>query len=296
MPGPDAASHAVTPPLRERLQVALQHGLPKQALTAAAGRFARWQGGALTTAAIRAFVSRYGVDLSEAACPDPAGYQTFNDFFGRALAPGARPLADAEWICPVDGALSQCGRIDAGELIQAKGQRYRAQALLGGDAALAAAFDGGWFATLYLSPRDYHRIHMPAAGTLRRMLHVPGALYSVNPATARGVPGLFARNERVVCIFDDGGGAPWAMVLVGATIVGSMSTVWHGIVNPPRPGRLREWSYAGGEHRLAQGDEMGRFLLGSTVVVLAPPGPFVLDPSWRPGRPVRMGEAMARRG
>ena len=285
----------MTQPLAERLQVALQYVLPKQALTAAAGAFARWHGGAVTTAAIRAFVRRYGVDMDEAADPDPAAYQTFNDFFTRALRPATRPLADAEWICPVDGAISQCGRIESGRLLQAKGHDYSARALLGGDAALAASFDGGHFATLYLSPRDYHRIHMPAAGRLRRMLHVPGALFSVNPATARGVPGLFARNERVVCLFDDDAGAPWAMVLVGATIVGSMATTWHGVVNPPRPGRLREWTYGDDAPRLARGDEMGRFLLGSTVVVLWPPGPLVLDRAWAPGRPVRMGQAMAYR-
>lgn len=287
----------MTAPLAERLQVALQHLLPKQALTAAAGRLARAEAGAATTAVIRWFIARYGVDMAEAADPDPAAYPSFNAFFTRALRDGVRPLADADWICPVDGAISQFGRIEGDRLLQAKGHHYSTRALVGGDAALAAAFDDGHFATLYLSPRDYHRIHMPGAGRLRRMLHVPGALYSVNPATARGVPGLFARNERVVCVFDGEGpdAAPWVMVLVGATIVGSMATRWHGVVNPPRPGRLREWTYADGAHVLAQGDEMGRFLLGSTVVLLWPRGPLAFDPSWTPGKPVRLGEAMARR-
>jgi phosphatidylserine decarboxylase len=167
------------------------------------------------------------------------------------------------------------------------------QALVGGDAELARPFLNGHFATLYLSPKDYHRIHMPCAGTLRRMIHVPGDLFSVNPTTARGVPGLFARNERVVCVFD-GAGGPFVSVLVGATIVGSMATVWHGIVNPPRPGSVRDWRYDGeAAIPLKQGDEMGRFLLGSTVVLLMPAGPLAFNPAWRPGASIRLGEAMA---
>ncbi|MDE2502997.1 MAG: phosphatidylserine decarboxylase, partial [Burkholderiales bacterium] len=281
----------------ERAAVAAQYLLPKQALTALAGRAAGARLGAATTAAIRAFIARYGVAMAEAAEPDPAAYATFNDFFTRALAPGARPLADAaraDLVCPVDGAISQFGSIRAGRIFQAKGHDYSAQALLGGDAALAAHFQAGHYATLYLSPRDYHRIHMPCAGRLLRMIHVPGALFSVNPATARGVPGLFARNERVVCVFD-GACGPWALVLVGATIVGSMATVWHGVVNPPRPGRLREWSYQGSAVELARGQEMGRFLLGSTVVLLLPAGGLEFESTWAPGGAVRMGQAMARR-
>jgi phosphatidylserine decarboxylase len=281
-------------PLGERLAVGAQYLLPKQALTALMGRLARAQGGSATTAVVRWFIGRYGVEMAEAAEPDPAAYASFNDFFTRALAPGARPLADAPWICPVDGAISQFGRVQAGRILQAKGHEYSATALLGGESALAAHFQHGHFATLYLSPRDYHRIHMPAAGRLMRMLHVPGALFSVNPATARGVPGLFARNERVVCVFD-GAHGPWVLVLVGATIVGSMATVWHGVVNPPRPGHLRTWTYGDDAPTLAAGDEMGRFLLGSTVVLLLPPGPWLFNPDWAPGRPVRLGEAMATR-
>ena len=185
--------------LGERVAVALQHLLPQQALTQAAGALARRQGGSATTAAIRWFIGRYGVDMAEAAEPDPAAYASFNDFFTRALKPGARPLAEADLLCPVDGAISQFGAVTAGRIFQAKSHDYSATALVGGDGALAAHFHQGHFATLYLSPKDYHRIHMPAAGRLLRMIHVPGALFSVNPATARGVPGLFARNERVVC-------------------------------------------------------------------------------------------------
>lgn len=281
--------------MSERLFVAAQHVMPKGALTRLAGAAARSRSGARTTAAIRWFIRRYGVDMGEALEPDPAAYASFNDFFTRALRPGARPLADADWICPVDGAISQFGAVREGRLFQAKGHEYTATALVGGDPALAARFLGGHFATLYLSPRDYHRIHMPAQGRLLQMIHVPGELFSVNPATARGVPGLFARNERVVCVFE-GDFGPFVMALVGATIVGSMATTWHGVVNPPRPGVPRTWRYDDGAVTLRQGEEMGRFLLGSTVVMLLPPGPLAFSPTWQPGGAVRMGEAMARRG
>jgi phosphatidylserine decarboxylase len=279
------------------LSVLPQYLLPKQAMTALGGLVAGWRGGAVTTAIIRRFIARYGVEMRDAEQPDPAAYATFNEFFTRALRPLARPLAQAELICPVDGSISQFGPIEAGgQIFQAKGHHYSADALLGGDEALAARFDGGSFATLYLSPKDYHRIHMPCAGTLKRMVHVPGALFSVNPTTARGVPGLFARNERVVCVFDTAYG-PLAVVLVGATIVGSMATVWHGVVNPPRPGHLRAWRYdEGATIRLAQGEEMGRFLLGSTVVLLWPAGPWRFNPAWTAGGAVKLGEVMATQG
>ena len=281
---------------QDRVAVWLQHALPKRALTELAGALARRPLGPLTQAAIRRFIARYRVDMAEAAQPDPAAYATFNDFFTRALRPGVRPLAAADLVCPVDGTISQCGALERDRILQAKGHGYTVAALLGGDAALAAAFTDGTFATLYLSPRDYHRIHMPCAGRLQRMVHVPGSLYSVNPATARAVPGLFARNERVVCLFEgqrpDGQCFPFALVLVGATVVGSMATVWHGVVNPPRPGSVRRWEYDDRAIALAQGAELGRFLLGSTVIVLLPAGVARLQPDWVPGRPVRMGEAM----
>jgi len=280
--------------MSDTLAVLAQYLIPKQALTALAGRFAGARAGRLTTAVIRWFIGRYGVNMAEAADPDPAGYPTFNEFFTRALVPGARPLARVDLICPVDGAISQFGPIAGGRIFQAKGHHYTATALLGGDGALAAHFQGGHFATLYLSPKDYHRIHMPCDGRLLRMIHVPGDLFSVNPTTARGVPGLFARNERVVCVFD-GTHGPWVLVLVGATIVGSMATVWHGVVNPPRPGQLRQWSYTDREIVLKQGDEMGRFLLGSTVVLLFPQGPLNFNPAWIAARTIRIGEPMASR-
>ncbi len=280
--------------MSNRLAVLAQYLIPKQALTAWAGQIARARGGKMTTRLIQWFVRRYGVNMSEAANPDLASYPTFNDFFTRALKDGARPLERAELICPVDGAISQFGAIECDQIFQAKGHHYSSTALVGGDAALAARFQDGSFATLYLSPKDYHRIHMPCDGRLSRMIHVPGELFSVNPATARGVPGLFARNERVVCVFESAHG-PWLLVLVGATIVGSMATVWHGVVNPPRGGQLREWRYDEAPVLLRQGQEMGRFLLGSTVVMLFPKGPLQFNPAWSPGAAVRLGQAMASR-
>ncbi len=278
----------------DRLAVLPQYLLPKQALTALAGKFAGAEAGGLTTAFIRWFVGRYGVDMSEAAEPDIAAYKTFNAFFTRPLQAGARPLAEADYLCPVDGAISQFGAIARDQIFQAKGHTYSTTALVGGDRELAARFENGAFATLYLSPRDYHRIHMPCDGRLTRMIYVPGALFSVNPTTARGVPGLFARNERVVCVFETAQG-PFVLTLVGATIVGSMATVWHGVVNPPRPGVLREWRYDDQNVVLKKGEEMGRFLLGSTVVMLFPKGRLRFTPDWAPARAVRMGEAMGER-
>ena len=280
--------------MSDRFAVLPQYLLPKQALTLLAGRIARAQGGALTTRLIEWFVQRYQVNMQEAANPDVTSYASFNDFFTRALKAGARPRAKADLICPVDGAISQFGPMQGPQIFQAKGHHYSSTALVGGDAALAAQFDSGHFATLYLSPRDYHRIHMPCAGRLTRMIYVPGDLFSVNPTTARGVPGLFARNERVVFVFE-GVHGPFVLVLVGATIVGSMATTWHGAVNAPRPGRLTDWRYDKENILFKQGDEMGRFLLGSTVVMLFPKGPLQFNPAWQPGGAICLGEVMAQR-
>ncbi len=279
--------------MSDRLAVLPQYLLPKKLVTQLAGRFASAELGGVTQAAISRFVAHYGVDMSEAAEPDITRYASFNDFFTRALRAGARPLADADYVCPVDGAISQFGAIERDQIFQAKGHHYSTCALLAGDTALAAEFEHGQFATIYLSPKDYHRIHMPCAGRLQRMVYVPGDLFSVNPTTVRGVPGLFARNERVVCVFDTARG-PFVLVLVGATIVGSMATVWHGVVTPPRPGEIKRWDYADKPVELAKGAEMGRFLLGSTVVLLWPKSTLKFNPDWTPGGAVRMGQMMGK--
>ncbi|MDB5843560.1 MAG: phosphatidylserine decarboxylase [Polaromonas sp.] len=287
--------------MSDRFAVLPQYLLPKQALTRFAGFVASRERGWVTTEIIRRFVAKYRVNMDEALNADIASYLTFNDFFTRALKPGARPLAQADLVCPVDGAISQFGAIAHDQLIQAKGHQYSTTAMVGGDAALAAQYQNGHFATIYLSPKDYHRIHMPCDGRLSRMIYVPGDLFSVNPVTARGVPGLFARNERVVCVFESARG-PFVLALVGATIVGSMATVWHGVVNPPRGKVVREWRYPASPDQpeasifLKQGEEMGRFLLGSTVVLLFPNEPLRFNPEWAPGRAVRLGEAMANHG
>jgi phosphatidylserine decarboxylase len=273
------------------LAIQQQYMLPKKLLTTLMGRLAALEGGAFTHAMVRRFVAHYGVNMAEAADPRIESYATFNDFFTRPLREGARPIADADLVCPVDAAISQFGPIEHDQIFQAKGHSYSTTALLAGDAALARRFEHGHFATLYLAPKDYHRIHMPCDGRLVRMVYVPGDLFSVNPLTARHVPGLFARNERVVCVFDTAFG-PFVNVLVGATIVGSMATVWHGVVNPPRTHDVRSWDYAGRNIVLRKGQEMGRFLLGSTVVMLFPKDIVSFNADWAPTRPVRLGEAM----
>jgi phosphatidylserine decarboxylase len=276
----------------DRLAVLPQYLIPKQALTILAGKFASARLGRLTTTVIRRFVARYKVNMQEAVNPDIASYSSFNEFFTRPLREDSRPMAGSDLICPVDGAISQFGAIEKNNIFQAKGHSYTTTALVGGDATLAAQFTDGSFATLYLSPKDYHRIHMPCAGRLRRMIYVPGALFSVNPTTARGVPGLFARNERVVCVFDGEFGS-FVLTLVGATIVGSMATVWHGVVNPPRSRTVREWNYDDQKIIFKKGDEMGRFMLGSTVVMLFPQNTLCFNSEWSPARTIRMGEIMA---
>jgi phosphatidylserine decarboxylase len=274
------------------LPITQQYLLPKKLLTQFAGLVAGARMGRITHAIIRRFVAKYRVDMSEAADPRIESYATFNDFFTRALRDGARPISVAPFVCPVDAAISQFGPIEHDQIFQAKGHSYSTRALVGGDQALAHRFDHGHFATLYLAPKDYHRIHMPCEGRLKRMIYIPGDLFSVNPLTARHVPSLFARNERVVCEFDCAHG-PMVMVLVGATIVGSMATVWHGVVNPPRTREPREWRYDDKQVVIAKGAEMGRFLLGSTVVLLFPRNVLTFTPDWAATNPVRLGEAMA---
>jgi phosphatidylserine decarboxylase len=274
------------------LPIIQQYLMPKKLLTQFAGLVAGARMGAVTHAIIRRFVAKYQVNMAEAADSRIESYASFNDFFTRPLREGARPLAASPFVCPVDAAISQFGPIEHDQIFQAKGHSYSTRALVGGDQALAHQFDHGHFATLYLAPKDYHRIHMPCEGRLKRMIYIPGDLFSVNPLTARHVPSLFARNERVVCEFECAHG-PMVMVLVGATIVGSMETVWHGVVNPPRTREPREWRYEGQDIVLARGAEMGRFLLGSTVILLFPQNVLTFTPDWAATKPVRLGEAMA---
>ncbi|MGI2260490.1 archaetidylserine decarboxylase [Shewanella sp. GXUN23E] len=256
----------------DKLKVALQYVLPKHLLSRLVGKLAAAQAGALTTNVIKWFIRQYKIDMSEAAQPAPEAYKTFNDFFTRALRPGVRPLCDDPQMIvhPVDGAVSQCGPIEEGRIFQAKGHHFTSLALLGNQQDDADRFAGGDFATIYLAPKDYHRIHMPIKGTLSKMTYVPGELFSVNPLTAQNVPGLFARNERVVAIFETQIG-PMAMVLVGATIVASIETVWAGTITPPTGKQVFTWDYpteGPDAITLEKGEEMGRFKLGSTVVML----------------------------
>jgi phosphatidylserine decarboxylase len=277
---------------REFFSVFPQYLIPKQALTIFAGKVANAEAGAITTLIIRWFINRYGVNMEEALEPDIHGYRTFNEFFTRALKPGMRSISKADYVSPADGFVSQVGVIGGTQILQAKGHNYSTVALVGGDKELAHQFYNGHFATVYLSPSDYHRVHMPCAGRLTSMTYIPGALFSVNPATARGVPGLFARNERVVCVFESEDG-PFVMALVGATIVGSISTVWHGVVNPRHSGTVQRWRYGEQGLVLQKGDEMGRFQLGSTVIMLFPKSNMVFKETWISNQTVRLGEMMA---
>lgn len=269
--------------------------LPKRGLTTFAGRIAGAEQGRLTTQLIRWFVGKYAVDMSEAQNPDISSYNSFNAFFTRPLKAGARPMTKADFACPVDGAISQLGDIDDHHILQAKGHSFTTTELLGGDTALAEKFRNGSFANVYLSPKDYHRIHMPCDGKLTSMIYVPGSLFSVNPTTARGVPNLFARNERVVCVFQSPEHGTFAMVLVGATIVGSMETVWHGVVKPKPANKITQWTYTDQNITLEKGEEMGRFLLGSTVIMLFRQHTIALATDWAPERLVRLGETMGNR-
>ncbi len=279
--------------------IVLQYLLPKQAITALAGKLANLQCGKLTTKVITWFVRRYQVNMAEAANPDISSYATFNDFFTRPLKANARPIAQADFICPVDGAISQFGSIEQDQIFQAKNHNYSTLTLLAGNQALANKFQHGHFACLYLSPKDYHRIHMPCDGTLKSMAYVPGDLFSVNPNTAANVPNLFARNERVVCEFESAQHGTFVMVLVGATIVGSMATVWHDspnkVINPPRSKNIRTWSYADKNIALKQGDEMGRFLLGSTIVMLFEKDALQFNGDWQAARTIQLGESMGKK-
>jgi phosphatidylserine decarboxylase len=281
-----------------RLFVALQHLLPQHGLSAVMYRLARWENPLWTRALIGLFRRAFDVDLDQAVPPEGGRYRSFNAFFTRALRSDARPTDPdrATAVSPADGTISQIGRIEAGLIFQAKGHRYDVATLLGGqDTALTEAFTGGSFATIYLSPRDYHRLHMPRAGRLRRMIYVPGQLFSVNAATTALVPGLFARNERVVAVFDTDLG-PMALVLVGAIFVGSIETVWHGEITPRRgPRRAEQWDYADAITP-ERGAEMGRFNMGSTIIVLFGGQGLQWEPALDAGGSVQCGQRLGRQG
>ncbi|HOW75457.1 MAG TPA: archaetidylserine decarboxylase [Candidatus Competibacteraceae bacterium] len=284
-------------PFSDRLRYLAQSLLPQRLLTRLTYWATRVRSPWFKDALIRYFIRHFQVNLAEALEPNARAYPHFNAFFTRALKPGARPIAPGDRVicCPVDGAVSQIGVADADTLMQAKGRTFSLTALLG-DAERAKPFQGGAFATLYLSPRDYHRIHLPLAGRLREMVHIPGKLFSVSPLTARMVDGLFARNERVVTRFDTSAG-PMALVLVGAINVASIETVWAGAITPPLGKTIRHWDYplnGDGAVRLNRGAEMGRFNMGSTVIVLFGPGQVRWEAEIKPGATVRMGQRLGK--
>lgn len=281
--------------MRDRLFILSQHLLPHHLLSRLAGSLANCTWSWVKNPFINWFVNRYQVDMSQAAEPNPTAYACFNDFFTRALRPDARPLDpdQSSILCPADGVISQMGSIAHGRVIQAKGQSFSVLELLGGNPAHASQFQGGQFATVYLSPSDYHRVHMPLTGTLREMIHVPGKLFSVNQTTAANVPELFARNERVVCLFDTEAG-PMALVLVGAMIVASIETVWAGPIAPPQR-LVRSQQYGISAPQLERGAEMGRFKLGSTAILLLSPGRARWNEQLSAGSLVRMGQKLGER-
>lgn len=280
--------------IKDRLFIASQYVLPQHLLSRAVGTLADAEMEWIKNPLINLFIKQFGVNMSEAQRQTASEFKSFNDFFTRELIDGARPIeGDASVLSsPADGAVSQLGEIVDGRVFQAKGQDYCLTELLGGDAQRAAPFMGGEFATIYLSPKDYHRVHMPMKGTLRDMIYVPGDLFSVNQVTAENVPRLFARNERVVCIFDTEKG-PMAMVLVGAMIVAAVETVWAGHIAPPRR-ELKVTEYgAPTPVSLEKGAEMGRFKLGSTVILCHPKDTVKWSENLKAGTPLRMGEAIA---
>lgn len=280
----------------DHLKTIPQYLIPQHGLSILAGKLADKSIPKLTPAVIKAFASHYKVDMSTAVEPDLNQYDTFNDFFTRAIRPETRPIcSDTDTLaCPVDGVISQFGSITDGRIIQAKGHDYTVKELLGDHDDLAKPFEDGSFCTIYLSPSHYHRYHMPLDGELTQMLHVPGKLFSVNPLTARTVPRLFARNERVVAMFDTAIG-PVAYVAVGATIVGSMEMTWSGVVTPPSRQEVASTSYPKGQVSLSKGDEVGRFRLGSTVILVLPKGNYEWDNSIKPEAETLMGQALVKK-
>lgn len=284
------------PTYGQRVKIALHYLLPQLTITRAAGWLAEQKWGAVTHFIIKLFAKQYKVNLAEAEKSQPSDYVTFNEFFIRPLKAGARPIVEDEkaLALPADGRVSEFGRINDDRLIQAKGHYFNLDTLLANDTEMAAKFKNGDFITTYLSPSDYHRVHMPCDATLRKMIYVPGGLFSVNPFLAEHIPYLFARNERVICEFDTAFG-PMVQILVGATVTASMRTVWAGVINPPRPNEVVEYHYeTEGEKaiHLKKGQEMGAFLLGSTVINLFPKDTIAFPEKIQTGVVTRMGETL----
>jgi phosphatidylserine decarboxylase len=278
--------------LWDKIMTLPQYLIPQHALSMLMYRVTRCEVIWFKNAIIRLITRQYRVNMAEAAEPNIEIYPSFNAFFTRLLKEDARPIADSQIVSPVDGAVSQAGPIVSGQIVQAKGQDYSVLSLLGGDDALTAEFVGGQFATIYLSPKDYHRIHMPVTGKLRKMRYVPGELFSVSPRTARAVPDLFARNERVVVTFDTAIG-PIVMVLVGAIFVGSMATVWSGQITPSYGKVVQQWTYDGDQAMtIEQGQEMGRFNMGSTVVLLFGEQADIFNAKIDAEMPIQLGHPM----
>lgn len=282
----------------QRTKIAFQYMMPQLYLTQAAGWLAERKWGAVTHLIIKLFAKKYQVNLAEAEKTEASDYASFNEFFIRPLKEHARPInQDPKALClPADGRVSESGRIEDNQLLQAKGHHFSLETLLANDFTLADKFKDGNFITTYLSPRDYHRVHMPCDATLRKMIYVPGELFSVNPFLAEHVPNLFARNERVICEFDTAFG-PMVQILVGATITASMSTVWAGVINPPRTKEVMVYEYlTTGETavHLKKGQEMGAFRLGSTVINLFPKGAVELETYLKAGEPTKMGERLGQ--
>lgn len=280
--------------LSDQLLTLPQYLLPQHLLSRLMLKFTRLQMGAVTHWLIKRVIKHYGVDMSIAQSSEVRDYASFNQFFTRALKPSARPLAEAEIVSPVDAEISQIGQIDNGSLLQAKGRSFQLNELLGGHTEMVNLFKQGLFCTLYLSPKDYHRIHMPTTGRLTDMVYVPGRLFSVNQRTARSVPNLFARNERVICLFDTELG-PMALILVGAIFVGSIETVWAGMVAPNRLSKIEHWQYSENMAPVLQrGIEMGRFNMGSTVIVLLDANRVAWLPNLKGQNKVLMGQGLAQ--
>jgi phosphatidylserine decarboxylase len=280
---------------KEALTTLPQYLLPHHPLSVLMSNLTHCENKTVKNFCINLAIKHYGVNMDEALEPDINAYKSFNHFFTRELKPGARPISTESnaIVCPADGAVSQAGDIADGQIFQAKGKSFSATDLLGGDTVRAEPFNNGVFTTIYLSPKDYHRLHMPLTGTLREMVHIPGRLFSVNTATVNSVPGLFARNERVAAIFDTDSG-PMALILVGAIFVSSVETVWHGVVTPPSITELQSWQYGDDAPTLKIGEEMGRFNMGSTIIVLFGKDKAKFDAEFKTGKAVKLGESIGR--